>query len=401
VDNDTTRNNWLEPKQPHRGRPSASGEMHETQPHSRPRFRSGEQLQPRLPLTQPLLQQSEDDLVALPPWPDQLSLDDESELSDHLDDDDVGDPAPASSHFSSDYWQQKLNRQIHYWFLGAGVVLSVLTTVIIVFNATAGSKGAIRPGTQTQSTALAAGTIKTVTASPSPSATSVLPTATSTIPQQIGPFTLAFDDEFNGSSINQNDWSLYSGQPGGNNATQWVPSLCREQNGSLILPIEAQPANGRPLSACGLSGEPASTQTYGKYVYRARLDPGYHWYGMFLLWPNSGNWPDAGEIDFCEFADADVTRTTCSMFVHWGVNGTDQFVEGDAPGDFTQWHVFTLTWLPGSITYQIDGQTVFAVTQHVPSAPFWPAFQVMGDDSARQFGSLYIDYIRIYKYTGS
>jgi hypothetical protein len=222
------------------------------------------------------------------------------------------------------------------------------------------------------------------------------PTATST--PQSGPFQMVFDDEFNGSSVNQSAWDLYSGTPAGNTATQWSPSTCREQGGALVLPIIAQPANGRPLSACGMSGAKASTQIYGKYVYRARLDPGYDWYGMFLLWPNSQNWPTDGEIDNCEYGAGDVGRTHCAMTVHWAPNNLQ--TQSQATGDFTQWHIFTVIWLPTSITYQIDGQTVWVETQHVPNDPMWPAFQTQGNGDASQLGAEYVDYIRIYRYTG-
>ncbi|HKD75186.1 MAG TPA: family 16 glycosylhydrolase [Ktedonobacterales bacterium] len=294
------------------------------------------------------------------------------------------------------------------WLI-AGVVLSLVLLSVSVLGAIAatrhttpttpassiGAYSSPSSATATQSTTIN----PTATQSATPAVTNTMqPTPKPTVAPQAGPFQLVFDDEFNGSSINQNAWSLYSGTPGGNTATQWVPGVCREQNGMLILPILAQPAKGRPLSACGMSGEPASTQTYGKYEYRARLDPGYDWYGMFLLWPNSGNWPTDGEIDNCEYDAGDVARNHCAMTVHWAAD--NQQVQTHATGDFTQWHVYTIIWLPQSITYQIDGQTVWVETTHVPNDPMWPAFQNQGNGDASQLGAEYVDYIHIYKYTG-
>ncbi len=294
----------------------------------------------------------------------------------------------------------------HSRWLIAGVSLALVLLTVAILGAIAASRhtpptssiGANdnpSSATATQSTT----TNPTATQSAAPAVTNTSqPAQKPTAAPQAGPFKLVFDDEFNGSSINQNAWSLYSGTPGGNTATQWMPSACREQGGALILPIIAQPANGRPLRACGMSGEPASTQTYGKYEYRARLDAGYDWYGMFLLWPNSGNWPTDGEIDNCEFDAGDTARTHCAMTVHWAAD--NQQTQAQATGDFTQWHIFTVIWLPQSITYQIDGQTVWVETQHVPSDPMWPAFQNQGNGDASQLGAEYVDYIHIYKYTG-
>ena len=323
--------------------------------------------------------------------------------------------SPLHSLPSHDQRKDKAGRRRSRWLI-ASVLLSLALTATLVLGRSAVSRYVARtipaPSGGGKVDASSAGTGASVTASstatqdPAPVATSITPVATSTRQPSptatpappSGPFQLVVDDEFNGSSINQNAWSLYSGTPGGNTATQWVPSVCSEEGGMLVLPILARPANGRPLSACGMSGNQASTQIYGKYVYRARLNAGYDWYGMFLLWPASGNWPIDGEIDNCEFDAGDVARADCAMTVHWGAD--NQQTQAVATRDFTQWHTFTVIWLPGSITYQIDGQTVWVDTQHVPTDAMFPAFQTQGNGDASQLGAYDIDYIHIYKYTG-
>jgi len=82
----------------------------------------------------------------------------------------------------------------------------------------------------------------------------------------------------------------------------------------------------------------------------------------WLLWPDSENWPDDGEIDFPE-GDLDVG---INAYAHWAnpKGGQDAF-EPKIPYD--SWHVATTEWAPGRITFILDGKVLGVSTKQVPS----------------------------------
>ncbi|CAF4962297.1 unnamed protein product [Rotaria sp. Silwood1] len=86
-------------------------------------------------------------------------------------------------------------------------------------------------------------------------------------------WTLAFSDDFSGSSLHYPSWFKYGG-------TLWDGSHVVVENGLL------------ELQSYG------SKSTYGKYLVRQRIDPGYGIAAIALLWPSDNSWPP--EIDFYE-----------------------------------------------------------------------------------------------------
>ncbi len=105
---------------------------------------------------------------------------------------------------------------------------------------------------------------------------------------------------------------------------------------------------------------------YGRFMIRMRANaiPG-HKLGV-VLWPDSGAWPKDGEIDFPE---ADLGKSIHG-FVHYqnGVRRDDQagFVSS---ATYAKWHTATVTWLPGSVTFQLDGHLVGRVRKRIPNSP--------------------------------
>lgn len=123
-----------------------------------------------------------------------------------------------------------------------------------------------------------------------------------------------------------------------------------------------------------LTGPGGSGMRYGRYVVRARWDrlPGYHI--SFLLWPDSGNWPYDGEIDFPE---ADLDATSVFGFVHWkGAHCSCQQSSYRVPTDPSRWHTYAIDWLPSSVTFYLDGRLVGRSTGEIPSARLHWVLQV-------------------------
>jgi beta-glucanase (GH16 family) len=174
-----------------------------------------------------------------------------------------------------------------------------------------------------------------------------------------------FFDDFS-QGLRSSWWGLYSGQPGGDPGGWWAPSHAVVAHGVLSLETYRDPAyRGRWVSA-GLSSAPALKQTYGKYEVRMRVDRGKGVAFVALLWPVGNRWPP--EIDFAENGGEDGTRETASGTLHYGPN--DSQLQRTLRVDLTRWHTLGVEWLPGELTYTIDGRPWAVVKSHaVPSEP--------------------------------
>jgi hypothetical protein len=105
-----------------------------------------------------------------------------------------------------------------------------------------------------------------------------------------------------------------------------------------------------------------SGQTYGRYSVRFRADqlPGYK--TAWLLWPDSERWPDDGEIDFPE---GNLDSTISGFAHHASAAGTQDVF--DTSATFASWHTATIEWLPGKVTFVLDGKVLGSSTKNVPA----------------------------------
>ena len=161
----------------------------------------------------------------------------------------------------------------------------------------------------------------------------------------------------------------YSGQPGGNPAGWWMPSHTTESN--RLLTLDGYTDGGKNASG-GAAAWGATQLTYGKYEVRFRADAGDGYGYTFLLWPATGTWPSAGEIDFGEDGGGNRQSTTATL--HYGANNSQ--IARTVSADFTQWHTLGVEWTPGKLVYTLDGQPWGTVTgSSVPSGPMFLAVQ--------------------------
>lgn len=141
--------------------------------------------------------------------------------------------------------------------------------------------------------------------------------------------------------------------------------------------------------------------TYGTWTVRMRQSgayPGYH--NAFLLWPNDGTWPAAGEFDFPE------GQSTASYPYVAVVQPDASFLPATTTRVRHSWndgafHDYTMQWGPGFLrTYQ-DGLLVASVTSNIPDKAMHPVLQNEFSDtltdpakpSRSDSGHVYVDRV--------
>ncbi len=193
------------------------------------------------------------------------------------------------------------------------------------------------------------------------------PTVAPAVPAPAG-WTPTGGDEFDGPQLDTARWKVYDSVGAFGNGVR-RPSAITQGDGLLTI-------TARPRQESGVSGGMGlgEGQLYGRWEFRARTDRGRGYSSAILLWPDSERFPQDGELDMMEVpSDA---RTAATAFVHYGAD--NKIVGTSRAGDFTQWHDFAMEWLPDRITWYVDGQKAWEVTDKkvIPTTPMHLCIQL-------------------------
>ena len=176
-----------------------------------------------------------------------------------------------------------------------------------------------------------------------------------------------FYDDFNDPTLDSSVWGPYDGKPANDSISLWAPAQTFLDDGKLVL--RSSYANGRWTTG-GIGQK--TTQQYGKWLVRYRVEPGMGVLYVLLLYPAGGGWPP--EIDFAEDHGGG-TRSSIMGVTHWGAENHQSIQIKKA--DFSQWHTAGVIIAPGKVSYLLDGKVWGTVTgaQKAPSDPMWLGIQ--------------------------
>lgn len=104
---------------------------------------------------------------------------------------------------------------------------------------------------------------------------------------------------------------------------------------------------------------------YGRYSVRFKADSLKGYKLAWLLWPDSGQWPQDGEIDFPE---GDLSESLFGA-VHFRSDDPADFKTYKTDEKFTSWHVATTEWSPGKVEFFLDGRSIGVATKDIPKTP--------------------------------
>ncbi len=181
--------------------------------------------------------------------------------------------------------------------------------------------------------------------------------------------------DFTGSRLPKG-WGSYAGRPGGNPNGWWTHAHTCVRGKDLHLVGDWQ----RGTFTTGGVMAAGYASTYGKYEVRFKVSraPGVAY--ALLLWPASGSWPSAGEIDFAEDGGGNRSRTTATL--HYG--GSNTQVQRHVRADFTQFQTVGVEWTPGRLVYTLNGKPWATVNgAKVPSGPMRLAMQLEAGKGTR------------------
>ncbi|MGN6818199.1 MAG: glycoside hydrolase family 16 protein [Sphingomonas sp.] len=234
-------------------------------------------------------------------------------------------------------------------------------------------------------------------------------------------------DEFDGPGIDLAKWRYDTGRNklGWFNHEKQYYGGGRVENeriarGSLILEahkerLSAQPDWGGQAYS---SGKLISRQMlgYGFYEIRAKLPCARGMWPAIWLLPDSGNWPDQGEIDIMEMVgwQPNVVHATLHSGLFNHARGTQRGAEKTVPTSCSAFHRYQLDWRPQAITIGVDGRAYMRVANDRPGGrgawPFDRPYQLIlnlavggdwggakGIDDSALPQRMTIDYVRYWR----
>jgi beta-glucanase (GH16 family) len=232
-------------------------------------------------------------------------------------------------------------------------------------------------------------------------------------------WNLVWSDEFNGTTIDTENWVFDKGGSGWGNAELEYytdrPENARIENGMLVIEARQEKYQGLTYTSARLNTRGLQEFQYGRIEARLKLPSGQGIWPAFWMLGSNSVWPMGGEIDIMEYIGK--TPDTVYQTVHGpgysGAKGIGSHFVLSADSLKNDFQVFAVEWQPDEIRWFVDAQEVFKVTpdklpagtQWVFNHPFfiiinlavgggWPGYP----DSTTVFPQQFqVDYVRVYQ----
>lgn len=195
---------------------------------------------------------------------------------------------------------------------------------------------------------------------------SVKPTATSSpVDETHKGYTLKWEDQFDGTSLDRDSWNVELHEPGwvNNELQEYVDSTenIYIKDGNLVLkPVKTTGSDGKVSYTSGrVNTQNKHNFKYGLFEARAKVPAGQGFLPAFWMMPANenlyGQWPRCGEIDIMEVLGND-TKTSYGTIHYGNPHSESQGKHTLEQGNFSdEYHIFSVEWEPGKINWYVDG----------------------------------------------
>ncbi len=183
-------------------------------------------------------------------------------------------------------------------------------------------------------------------------------------------FRLVWEDDFDGDSLNTDDWNYEYHEPGWVNAElqEYVdsPENIYVKDGNLVIQaIKTGEGENASYTSGRINTQNKHDYEYGRFEVRAKVPDGKGFLPAFWMMPTDesyyGQWPKCGEIDIMEVL-GDKTDTVHGT-LHFGEPHTQKQGTYTLPAteqDFAEdFHIFACEWEPGEFRYYVDGRLYY------------------------------------------
>ncbi len=250
-------------------------------------------------------------------------------------------------------------------------------------------------------------------------------------------YVLVWSDEFNGTSLNPNNWFAVDNGDVANGEWQFYTTRTNNvavADGVLKLTAQRETYTGQgpwmtaPKTTQYTSGLVESLNRfepqYGRIEARMKIPRGAGlWPAFWMLgvdyFQDGVGWPLCGEIDIMEYSGASGGFTAAfhtGAYNYMNGGGGVQNVQGfSVPTHDTDFHVYGIEWTPTRVAFYVDGRVILtanksqlgtSAAQWPFDQPFWLKLNVAvggpygGDPTSGAFPkTMDVDWVRVYQET--
>lgn len=241
-------------------------------------------------------------------------------------------------------------------------------------------------------------------------------------PQTLKNKQLVWSDEFNGTKLDENNWSYNKGAGGwGNNEYQYYTDSennVRVVNGSLRIKAIKEEYKGSSYTSGRIDTKNKQSFKYGYFEAKIAVPKEMGiWPAFWMLGDNIDevNWPRCGEIDIMEAINDENKVYSTLHWNNYGVSGDDSHTyigndEGYNVENREEYHVYAVDWSENRIRTYVDNVEVFSYSLYsstsqeafrnefyfllnVAVGGDWPGFEI-GENFPQ---TMSVDYIRVYQ----
>jgi beta-glucanase (GH16 family) len=199
-------------------------------------------------------------------------------------------------------------------------------------------------------------------------------------PESYPGMALVWSDEFDGDSVNLQNWTYDLGANGwGNNEWQdYTNSAANSSVAEGVLTITAR-QNGSSYTSARLKTQGLQDFQYGRIDIRAKLPEGQGiWPALWMLGINitDGGWPQCGEIDIMEMVGHE--PSTIHGTAHWGSSWDVHQYSGESielsngQAFSEQFHLFSIDWQQDEIKWYMDDQLFYSISPNQMNGQPYP-----------------------------
>ena len=235
-------------------------------------------------------------------------------------------------------------------------------------------------------------------------------------------WTLVWNDEFDGTTIDPTKWGYDIGGSGwGNNELQYYTDRKENsfiENGNLVIQTQKEEYSGRHYTSARMVTKYRGDWLYGHFEIRAKLPYGVGTWPAIWMLPTDwvyGGWPNSGEIDIMEHVgyDPNVIHGSTHSKKYYFKIGTQKTATVRISNVSKEFHTYAMEWFPDRIDMFVDGIKYFTSKNDSTGWEAWPfdkRFHLIlniafggdwgggkGIDDSILPQRMEIEYVRVYK----
>ena len=199
--------------------------------------------------------------------------------------------------------------------------------------------------------------------------------AGSVVFQKIPGRVITFQDDFNGSVLDETKWKYILGYGGANQELEQYWEKCVSiENGCLVLTANKVDNTGtvhQSWESGAVTTQDLFSQTYGRFEARIRFpnvvgafpafwmtgDSLHHEWEEEEHWTYTGHWPACGEIDIVEMIPGNANTAQANLWDSSSVaaNPISLGSGRSSTYDPSEWHIYALEWTSEYMAMLLDG----------------------------------------------